>query len=192
MADMHAYRSAIPKGKHVADWRKTSNVHQKYELCVRSKLLARRAGFSLLEVILALAILGGAIAVLGEGARLTLRNAELARDMALAQLLCESKMSEIVARTVAAENVQRATLVKNTDSGESDWLYSIETASLAEDGLMSVRVTVTRDLPAEKHPVQFSLVRWMSTTDASQSTSTNPSTQQDSGASGSTGAGGTQ
>ena len=56
----------------------------------------RRAGFSLLEVILAMAILAGAIAVLGEAGRLALRNAGYARDMAQAQLLCESKMAEIV------------------------------------------------------------------------------------------------
>jgi len=48
----------------------------------------KNRGFSLLEVILSLAILGGAIAVLGEAARLALRNAEFTRDMARAQLLC--------------------------------------------------------------------------------------------------------
>ena len=125
-------------------------------------------GFSLLEVILALAILGGAIAVLGEAARLALKNAGLARDMARAQLLCESKLSEIVAGITPANPTERATFGTGTDPNEPAWLYSIETASLEEEGLMSVRVTVTRDLPAEKHPVRFSLVRWISNTNVSQ------------------------
>jgi len=112
--------------------------------------LACRTGFSLLEVILALAIIGGAVAVLGEAARLALRNAAYARDMARAQLLCESKLSEIVGGVTPAEPVSRAVIARSTDSGEPAWLYSIETTTLAEEGLLSVRVSVTRDLPAEQ------------------------------------------
>ena len=125
-------------------------------------------GFSLLEVILALAILGGAIAVLGEAARLAMRNAEFTRDMARAQLLCESKLAEIVAGITPAEPIQRATFETATDLSEPAWLYSIETASLEEEGLLSVRVTVTRDLPAQRHPVVFSLVRWIADPDTAQ------------------------
>jgi len=130
--------------------------------------LACRTGFSLLEVILALAILGGAVAVLGEAARLALRNAAYARDMARAQLLCESKLSEIVGGVTPAEPVSRAVIARSTDSGEPAWLYSIETTTLAEEGLLSVRVSVTRDLPAEQHPVTFSLVRWIANSNASR------------------------
>ena len=140
-------------------------------------------GFSLLEVILALAILGGAIAVLGEAARLALKNAELARDMARAQLLCESELSKIVAGLTPAEPIERAPVGTATNSSEPAWLYSIETASLEEGGLMSVRVTVTRDLPAEKHPVRFSLVRWIATANAAQSATSDEKTQQDSSSS---------
>jgi prepilin-type N-terminal cleavage/methylation domain-containing protein len=120
-----------------------------------------RRGFSLFEVILALAILGGAIAVLGEGARLAMRNAQYAREMATAQMLCESKMSEIVAGLVAADPVQRAVLKNAVGDDEPAWLYSVETASIDENGLRSVQVTVRRDLPAEQHPAEFSLVRWI-------------------------------
>lgn len=120
----------------------------------------KNRGYSLLEVILALAILGGAIPVLGEAARLALRNAEFTREMARAQLLCEGKLAEIVAGITSAESIQRAVIEKAAGLGEPAWLYSIETESL-EDGLRSVRVTVARDQPAEKHPVSFSLVRWI-------------------------------
>ena len=129
----------------------------------------RRDAFSLLEVVLALAILTGAIAVLGELTRLGLRNAQVAREMTQAQLLCESKLAEITSGITPAEPVYNAefdvlevagatgaTLI----GGEETWLYSIETEVLDEEGLMAVRVTVTQgeDVP---RPVQFQLVRWM-------------------------------
>ena len=133
-----------------------------------TRRLARDAGFSLLEVILALAILGGAIAVLGEAARLAMKNAEFTREINRAQLLCESKLAEIVAGITPAESSQGVAVKSETDSSEPAWLYSIETTSV-DDGLLAVRVTVTRDLPAEKHPVRFSLVRWMADPEAGQS-----------------------
>jgi general secretion pathway protein I len=125
----------------------------------------KRAGFSLLEVILALAILAGSIAVLGEASRLALRNAEVARDTAKAQLLCESKMAEIVVGIVPAESVGTTTFDETTtnsvEADEPAWVYVIEIEPTDEEGLIAVRVTVTRDMPAAKQPVSFSLVRWL-------------------------------
>jgi len=132
---------------------------------------------SLLEVILALAILGGAIAVLGEAARLALRNAEFTRDMARAQLLCESKLAEILAGVASAEPIQRAVIENAAGPDEPAWLYSIEKASLDDEGLVSVRVTVVRDLPAEKHPVTFALVRWIDTSQTSATESSDTETK---------------
>jgi prepilin-type N-terminal cleavage/methylation domain-containing protein len=133
----------------------------------------KRAGFSLLEVILALAIAAGSIAVLGEASRLALRNAEVARDLARAQLLCESKLAEIVTGVTAAETVTNtpfdATMTASLDPNEPAWMYSIETQTTDEDGLIAVRVTVTRDLPEAKHPVRFSLVRWIPDPNATSS-----------------------
>ena len=140
-----------------------------------------RAGFSLLEVILALAILAGAIAVLGEASRQALRNAEVARDLGKAQLLCESKLAEITSGLVVAEPVARAafdtTTTASLDPTEPAWLYSIETATVDEEGLIAVRVTVTRDLPAVQRPVQFSLVRWIPDPSATSSQSSGQTTQ---------------
>lgn len=119
------------------------------------------SGFSLLEVILALAILCGAIATLGELSRLGMRSAERARDMTQAQLLCESKLAEITAGLTPAESEQDVPLETSDDETETEWLYSVEVTPLDDEGLMEVRVTVTKDLPPEKRPVEFPLVRWM-------------------------------
>jgi hypothetical protein len=70
-------------------------------------------------------------------------------------------LSEILVGITPAQTTDRTSLEKSADPSEPAWLYSIETASAAEPGLLSVRVTVMRDQPAEKHPVQFSLARWI-------------------------------
>ena len=57
---------------------------------------AARNAFSLLEVILALSILAGAVAVLGELLRTGVRNAQTARDLTRAQMLCEEIEAEVV------------------------------------------------------------------------------------------------
>ncbi len=129
----------------------TSRVRSTPRRCVR-------AAFSLLEVILALAILAGAIAVLGELTRGGLDHARRARDLAQAQLLCESKMAEILAGYEALEAVSD---VPFGTGRIPDWLYSVETLSLDQDGLLELRVTVEQDLPPEKRPVECTLVRWM-------------------------------
>lgn len=152
----------------------------------------RRGGFSLLEVILALAILGGAVAVLGEAARLALTNAEFTRDMARAQTLCESKLAEITAGMATAEPVHRAVLEKPDDGGGPAWLYSVERTPLDEDGLVSVRVTVMRDLPKERHPVSFSLVRWIAETSTASQTNSDQQTTSQNASSGTSASGGSQ
>jgi len=118
----------------------------------------------LLEVILALAILAGALAILGEVSRLALQNASAARDLARAQLLAESKLAEILAGITSPDPVENTPFDSSgnsLDPSEPAWLYSISSESTDEEGLISVRVTVTRDIPAGQHPVKFSLVRWL-------------------------------
>jgi len=121
----------------------------------------RRGGFSLLEVILALAILTGAIAVLGELARMGLQNARIARDRTYAQLLCESKLAEITAGITLPEPCPLTPFGTVADPREADWLYSIEVYGVDEEGLVGVRVRVVQDLEPRKRPVEFALVRWI-------------------------------
>ena len=112
-------------------------------------------GFTLLEVILALAILAGSIALIGEVMRLGMRNSEIARNQATAQFLCESKLSEVLAQAVELQAVSGATF-----ENDPDWTYSIELETI-EEGLLAVYVTVAPiDAPAGSRD-EFTLVRWM-------------------------------
>jgi prepilin-type N-terminal cleavage/methylation domain-containing protein len=133
------------------------SVASKRFLCVsvRHKREWARRGFSLLEVILALSILAGAIAVLGELLRTGVRNAQTARDLTRAQMLCEGIEEQVVAGVIAP------TAVSNVPCDDDPrWLYSL-TCDSDQSGLLILKVTVSKDLPAEQHPVQFTLWRWM-------------------------------
>ena len=116
----------------------------------------RRAGLTLLEVILALAILAAALATLGELMGIGTRSAAEARDLTMAQLLCESKMSELTARVIPLESMQRARFEYNTD-----WLYSVTVQSTEEEHLFAVRVVVEQNVDPRKRPVSFALDRWV-------------------------------
>ena len=157
------------------------------------------SGFTLLEVMLALAILAGALAVLGEFGRMGMQSAKTSRDLTRAELLCESVMSEIGAGILAPDSVQRASVVdpvqgtsaSNTQADDvAPWVYSIDSETIDQDGLLAVTVTVAQDMPSAQHPVSFTLVRWMldpslesqgtstqSDSSSTQSSSTGTSTQ---------------
>jgi len=120
-----------------------------------------RRGFSLLEVILALSILAGAMAVLGELARHGLESTRIARQLTYAQLICESKLAEITSGMTLPDPVDGVPVEVMSDPTQMGWLYSIEVENTQIDGLLAVRVTVMQDLPEEKRPVRCSLVRWV-------------------------------
>jgi type II secretion system protein I len=115
-------------------------------------------GFTLLEIILALAILAGALAALGEVMRLADRNAAMTQDETEAQILASSLMDELVcgARSVAAVNRVALEIDSNPP-----WLYSIALESTGHDELVAVRLLVEQQLEANLQPARFELVRWL-------------------------------
>jgi type II secretion system protein I len=134
----------------------------------------------LFEVLLALAILVGAIAALGELLRGGLISAERARDLSRATMICEGKMAQIVAGVQLPETVIGAAVEGEYSTGE--WIYSVEVTDTASPFLLSVTVTVQRNLPDEKKPVTATLVRWIkspfietTTSDTGASTSSSSS-----------------
>ena len=115
-----------------------------------------RRAFSLLEIVLSLAILAGAVAVLTEITTSGLRQARLARDLAHAQLLCESKLAEIASGLVPPQ-----TQAETHFEDDSDWLYAIDISSAGESDLLALRVTVKHQNATQSYPVEFTLVQWM-------------------------------
>lgn len=116
----------------------------------------RRRGLTLWEVMLALAILGGSIAVIGQLVRLGVRSAGEARDLAQAQLLCEAKLAELSAGMEPLQGIAAAPFPY-----EVDWLYSVEVLPVDQAGLLAVRVTVEKLVENQAWPLSFSLQRWI-------------------------------
>ncbi len=128
----------------------------------RGNCKRRRAGLSLLEVMLALAILGGSIAVVGELMRFGMRNAEAARDLSTAQVFCEAKINEIASGLLPPQAIANTPIeeIANLDAAGL-WLYSVDVQQIDQQGLISVTVSVFQDPNLKTRPVEFSLVRWM-------------------------------
>jgi uncharacterized membrane protein YgcG len=116
----------------------------------------RRRALSLLEVILAIAILGGALATIGELIRIGARNAAISRDLTTAQLYCESKMNEAASGVIDLENLETETL---DEAGE--WMCVITTEALDQQQLIAVNVTVGQNPDEFARPVSFSMTRWI-------------------------------
>ena len=115
-------------------------------------------GFTLLEVILALAILAGATAVIGELVRTGLRNAQDAGDLTRAELIAQSVMAQIVSGEIAPSSAGAMPV-----DGWPGWSYSIVLgdSTTTQENLMLVRVEVTRDMATSVRPTGYTLTRWI-------------------------------
>jgi hypothetical protein len=110
----------------------------------------------LLEVLLATGILLGCVIVLSELARIGSRSASAAQDLAQAQLLCQTRLNELLAGIAPLEQVHAASI-----DGTSGWVVSVDLEPLESRGLLAVRVTVSQDAPQRPHPAHCTLVRWI-------------------------------
>lgn len=118
-------------------------------------------GFTLLEVILALAILGMSIAVLGQVFRLAHRNAQEARLLTQAQLLAATKMAEISAAITPATEVEGVQFEE-----APEWSYSIAAEPFDDpEGLIAVTIVVEWTEPNPQNSIRFTLTRWMTETE---------------------------
>lgn len=125
-----------------------------------------RTGFSLLEVMLATSILLACLIVLGELASVGRRHARDAEQLTAAQLLCRSRLNEILAGAAPLESQA---------AGEAPelpgWSWKVQVEQLGRYGLSSVTVTVERVVPAAlETPTagggkSFSLTRWVHSSD---------------------------
>ena len=136
----------------------------------------RVSGITILEIMLALVILGSCLAILGEMSRNGLSSARAARDLTQAELLCESVMAKVRLGIIKMETVVDAPISNSllmtdeipdtyaadvNDTGGSLWVYSLEITEIDEYGLVEIAVTVRQNLPEERRPIACRLVRWM-------------------------------
>jgi hypothetical protein len=125
---------------------------------IRHSSFRSPTAFTLLEIILALAILAGSLAALGEVMRLADQNAAMTRDETQAQILAASIMDELLAGARPLTAVTRQVFDPVWDP---QWLYSVAWDQTALEELVLLRVVVEQQLEARLEPVRFELVRWL-------------------------------
>jgi prepilin-type N-terminal cleavage/methylation domain-containing protein len=121
-----------------------------------------RAAFTLLEVILALAILAGSVAVLSEVMRLADRNRNDAEAETRAQLLASSLLDEMASGLVEFTEIHREPL--DTEDA-ARWVYTVTISPIHTDsrfeGLTSVEILVEQDLKKAFRPTKYRLLCWL-------------------------------
>ena len=115
-----------------------------------------RRGLSLLEVILSIAILGGAMVVIGQLFNLGYRSARQARLRSDANILCDSKMAELAAGVIEAASTGGQPIAENPD-----WNYSVDIQPSQQPGLLTATVTVEQSPDAAAFPISMSIVRFV-------------------------------
>jgi len=121
---------------------------------------ANRRGFTLMEVIISLAVLGMSMAAIGALVRIGGQNATRARILTTAQFLADSKLSEI-----------KSGIISPTPSGPIPFLatetmepfqYTIQIEDIDSQGmLMGVRIIVEYIPEDASSAFQHSLTTWM-------------------------------
>lgn len=129
----------------------------------------RRSGFSLLEVLLASAILLGSIFVLAELSNLGSRSAAKAIEMNTAHMICQTKLNEILAGAAPVESEQGIPL-----EAYPGWVVSVEILPASLPNMRALRVTASRENRDEEDERGVSLVAWIDGAAHSGSEELNP------------------
>ena len=146
----------------------------------------RRRGISLLEVVLALAILAMSTAILASISRTATDNGLLAHRLSTSQILAESKMAEVVTGAISLQSGGSwAPINDMVPSGK--WYYQIQQERLTRKDMVGVRLAITDEIGLAENKELFFIVRWM--IDPALGLDTPPSTTT-TGSGGSTGTGG--
>jgi general secretion pathway protein I len=116
-----------------------------------------RKAYSLLEIIISLAILGGAIVSIGQLMYLGSRSAAMTRDLTLMQMLCDSKVAEVAAGALPLQ-----TATDQPIDGADGWKYSVQITRGQQEGLLTATVVVEQDIPnLVGNPLSFSITRFL-------------------------------
>ncbi len=120
-----------------------------------------RSGLSLLEVILALSILGVACTFMAQAMRLATNNALAAQRQAQAELAAESVLSQVVAGIIPMQPSSAWTPV-GTSSSSSSWSYMIGQVNCEVENMVGIQIMV-KDMTNEDTttPADLSVIRWV-------------------------------
>ena len=120
-----------------------------------------RRALSLLEVILALSILGVACTFMAQAMRLATDNAMAAQRQAQAELAAESVLSQVVAGIIPMQP-SAAWVPVGTSSSTSSWSYMIGQVNCEVENMVGLQIMV-KDMSNQDTttPADFSVIRWV-------------------------------
>lgn len=122
----------------------------------------RRNGFSLLEILLSLAILGGALAVLSQIVGTGGDASRNARELSMARLLCQSKMAELLVSKVQPVAVPSTPLPSPDSESDTQFNYMVEVGQAPMAGLLTIRISVDAVSMDGGLPIaSYSISRWL-------------------------------
>ena len=118
---------------------------------------ARRSGLTLYEVFLAIMLLAGALAVLGQHLSVGVRSSEAARLRTEAELLATAQLNRVLGGVVPLEQVADAPV----EGAGDDWTWSLDVTGGPAEGLLAVRVALSHAGPAGDPDEAFALHQWV-------------------------------
>ncbi len=131
-------------------------------------LKIERAAFSLIEVMLALAILAMSLAMLGQLVGLGFQSARQSEGLSEAQMIAETVMEAISLGLIPPDPVTDMNISMQTDLNtfsveqDTEWVYSINWEPAPVDGLIMMMVQVRRaQAQTSAQSNRFQIVRWM-------------------------------
>jgi len=117
-------------------------------------------GFSLLEVLLAMGILFGSLAVLSQLASIGIDHLGRAETSSTSVRLCQNKLGEVLAGIQPLKDIADEPLLE-----DADWSYSVKIQSLEPLPMLEVQVQVARISDVERKPnsprSRYELIRWI-------------------------------
>lgn len=138
--------------------------------CVKPIASSRR-GISLLEVVLALAILAVASAYLAQSMHIATENALRAESQTQAEMVAESVMSQVVSGLLSTQGVTWTPYSNPNPFGsaaafsdpDSQWMYMVTTMSTEVQGMLCVQVGVKEVVTGQPDDgkIEFYFNRWI-------------------------------
>ena len=126
-------------------------------MMIFSRPARRRGGLTLYEVFLALVLLAGALAVLGQHLSAGARSSETARLRTEAEMLATAQLNRVLGGAEPLEPVQESPI----DGADPDWAWSLDVAAGPAEGLLAVRVAVSHAGVTGDPDEVFELHQWV-------------------------------
>ncbi|MFO0011523.1 MAG: prepilin-type N-terminal cleavage/methylation domain-containing protein [Planctomycetota bacterium] len=121
---------------------------------------SRRAGLSLLEVVLALSILAMSAGILASITMTAVNNGMMGHRLATAQILADSKMAEVLTGAISIQGAVGWTMITDPVP-DGTWYYRLETTITGNQGMVGVRLAITDEIGMADNAELFHVARWM-------------------------------